>query len=176
MRKLILIIMIFFNSSALAQAPIYDIEINDIYSQPIDLSHYQGKYILFVNVASKCGFTSQYKDLEKLHQNYKDKLIVIGLPCNQFGGQEPGNEKEIQNFCSINYGISFLMTEKVEVKGDRQHRLYSWLTDKKLNGKVNSTVKWNFQKYLVGPDGKLIDFFYSITKPLSSKITSVLEQ
>ncbi len=176
MRKLILIIMIFFNSSALAQAPIYDIEINDIYSQPIDLSHYQGKYILFVNVASKCGFTSQYKDLEKLHQNYKDKLIVIGLPCNQFGGQEPGNEKEIQNFCSINYGISFLMTEKVEVKGDRQHRLYSWLTDKKLNGKVNSTVKWNFQKYLVGPDGKLIDYFYSITKPLSSKITSVLEQ
>ena len=98
------------------------------------------------------------------------------MPCNQFGGQEPGNEKEIQNFCSINYGISFLMTEKVEVKGDRQHRLYSWLTDKKLNGKVNSTVKWNFQKYLVGPDGKLIDFFYSITKPLSSKITSVLEQ
>ena len=176
MRKLILIIMIFFNSSALAQAPIYDIEINDIYSQPIDLSHYQGKYILFVNVASKCGFTSQYKDLEKLHQNYKDKLIVIGLPCNQFGGQEPGNEKEIQNFCSINYGISFLMTEKVEVKGDRQHRLYSWLTDKKLNGKVNSTVKWNFQKYLVGPDGKLIDYFYSTTKPLSSKITSVLEQ
>ena len=176
MRKLILIIMIFFNSFALAQAPIYDIEINDIYSQPIDLSHYQGKYILFVNVASKCGFTSQYKDLEKLHQNYKDKLIVIGLPCNQFGGQEPGNEKEIQNFCSINYGISFLMTEKVEVKGDRQHRLYSWLTDKKLNGKVNSTVKWNFQKYLVGPDGKLIDYFYSITKPLSSKITSVLEQ
>ena len=168
--------MIFFNSSALAQVPIYDIEINDIYSQPIDLSHYQGKYILFVNVASKCGFTSQYKDLEKLHQNYKDKLIVIGLPCNQFGGQEPGNEKEIQNFCSINYGISFLMTEKVEVKGDRQHRLYSWLTDKKLNGKVNSTVKWNFQKYLVGPDGKLIDYFYSITKPLSSKITSVLEQ
>ena len=168
--------MIFFNSSALAQAPIYDIEINDIYSQPIDLSHYQGKYILFVNVASKCGFTSQYKDLEKLHQNYKDKLIVIGLPCNQFGGQEPGNEKEIQNFCSINYGISFLMTEKVEVKGDRQHRLYSWLTDKKLNGKVNSTVKWNFQKYLGGPDGKLIDYFYSITKPLSLKITSVLEQ
>ena len=176
MRKLILIIMIFFNSSALAQAPIYDIEINDIYSQPIDLSHYQGKYILFVNVASKCGFTSQYKELEKLHQNYKGKLIVIGLPCNQFGGQEPGNEKEIQNFCSINYGISFLMTEKVEVKGERQHRLYSWLTDKKLNGKVNSTVKWNFQKYLVGPDGQLIDYFYSITKPLSSKITSVLEQ
>jgi len=176
MRKLILIIMIFFNSSALAKVPIYDIEINDIYSQPIDLSNYQGKYILFVNVASKCGFTSQYKELEKLHQNYKGKLIVIGLPCNQFGGQEPGNEKEIQNFCSINYGISFLMTEKVEVKGERQHRLYSWLTDKKLNGKVNSTVKWNFQKYLVGPDGQLIDYFYSITKPLSSKITSVLEQ
>ncbi len=168
--------MIFFNSSALAKVPIYDIEINDIYSQPIDLSNYQGKYILFVNVASKCGFTSQYKELEKLHQNYKGKLIVIGLPCNQFGGQEPGNEKEIQNFCSINYGISFLMTEKVEVKGERQHRLYSWLTDKKLNGKVNSTVKWNFQKYLVGPDGQLIDYFYSITKPLSSKITSVLEQ
>lgn len=168
--------MIFFNSSAIAQESIYNIEINNIDSQPIDLTNYQGKYILFVNVASKCGFTSQYKELEKLHQNYKSKLVVIGLPCNQFGAQEPGDEKDIQNFCTINYGVSFLMTEKIEVKGESQHKLYSWLTDKKLNGKTNSTVKWNFQKYLVGPEGQLIEYFYSITKPLSSKITSILEQ
>jgi len=126
---------------------------------------------LFVNVASKCGFTGQYEDLQKLHEEYKSKLVVVGLPCNQFGGQEPGQAHEISSFCQINYGVTFLLTEKIEVKGNGQHPIYKWLTDKTLNGVKNSTVRWNFQKYLVDPSGKLVDYWYSITSPLSQKIT-----
>jgi len=154
---------------------IYDIEIKSLQNSPILLSDFKGKYILFVNVASKCGFTPQYKDLEKLHNSYKESLVVIGVPCNQFGKQEPGNNKEIKEFCQLNYGVSFLMTEKINVKQTNQHPLYTWLTSKRLNNKKNSSVKWNFQKYLVSPDGKLIDYYFSITSPLSSKITKHLK-
>ena len=154
---------------------IYDIKINSLQCKPVDFSFFRGKYILFVNVASKCGFTPQYKDLEILSQTYKGNLIVIGVPCNQFGKQEPGNSNEIEEFCLVNYGVSFLITEKVDVKGDNQHPLYSWLTSRKLNNKKSSSVKWNFQKYLVSPEGKLIDYYFSITKPLSSKITKHLK-
>lgn len=150
---------------------LYDIQINSLQGKPINFGDFKGKYILFVNVASKCGFTPQYKDLEKLYQEYKDHLIVIGVPCNQFGHQEPGSSDEIQEFCQVNYGVSFLITEKVNVKGSNQHPLYAWLTKKENNGKKSSTVRWNFQKYLVDSEGKLIDFYYSITKPTSSKIT-----
>ena len=154
---------------------IYDIEINSLQNNPIQLSDFKGKHILFVNVASKCGFTPQYKDLEKLHQEYKDNLVIIGVPSNQFGKQEPGNANEIEEFCQVNYGVSFLITEKVDVKGSDQHPLYSWLTSKDFNGKKSSSVKWNFQKYFVSPEGKLIDYFFSITKPTSSKITKHLK-
>jgi glutathione peroxidase len=150
---------------------LYDIQINSLQGKPINFGDFKGKYILFVNVASKCGFTPQYKDLEKLYQEYKDHLIVIGVPCNQFGHQEPGSSDEIQEFCQVNYGVSFLITEKVNVKGSNQHPLYAWLTEKENNGKKSSTVRWNFQKYLVDSEGNLIDFYYSITKPTSSKIT-----
>ncbi|APZ44867.1 glutathione peroxidase [Polaribacter reichenbachii] len=154
---------------------IYNIEMNSLQNNPIQLSDFKGKYILFVNVASKCGFTPQYKDLETLSQEFKDKLVVIGVPCNQFGKQEPGEANEIEEFCEVNYGVSFLITEKVDVKGINQHPLYSWLTNKDFNGKKSSSVKWNFQKYLVSPEGKLIDYYFSITKPLSSKITKHLK-
>ena len=154
---------------------IYNIEMNSLQNKPIQLPDFRGKYILFVNVASKCGFTHQYKGLEELYQTYKDNLVVIGVPCNQFGKQEPGNSDEIQEFCQVNYGVSFLITEKVDVKGQNQHPLYTWLTSKDLNGKKSSSVKWNFQKYLVSPEGKLIDYYFSITKPLSSKITKHLK-
>lgn len=150
---------------------LYDIQINSLQGKPINFGDFKGKYMLFVNVASKCGFTPQYKDLEKLYQEYKDHLIVIGVPCNQFGNQEPGSSDEIQEFCQVNYGVSFLITEKVNVKGSNQHPLYVWLTNKENNGKKSSTVRWNFQKYLVDSEGNLIDFYYSITKPTSSKIT-----
>lgn len=154
---------------------IYDIEIKSLQSTPILLSDFKGKYILFVNVASKCGFTPQYKDLEKLHNTYKKSLVVIGVPCNQFGKQEPGNNKEIKEFCELNYGVSFLMTEKIDVKYTNKHPLYNWLTSKRLNNKKNSSVRWNFQKYLVSPEGELIDYYFSITNPLSSKITKHLK-
>tara|TARA_Y100000385_G_scaffold291944_1_gene374380 strand:- start:11265 stop:11735 length:471 start_codon:yes stop_codon:yes gene_type:complete len=150
---------------------LYDIKINAIDGNPIDLNNYKAKYILFVNVASECGFTGQYEDLQKLYDTYSDKLMVIGVPCNQFGGQEPGSSETIQEFCKKNYGVTFLITEKIDVKGKNQHPLYQWLTDKKLNGVKSSNVKWNFQKYLIDKNGQFVDFFYSITKPLSSKIT-----
>lgn len=155
-------------------ASIYEIEIVDIKGKPIELDAAKGKKILFVNVASKCGFTDQYDDLQKLQERYKEELVVIGLPCNQFGKQEPGSSAEIQKFCSVNYGVTFPITQKIEVKGVGQHPLYAWLTKKELNGKFNSSVKWNFQKYLVDEDGELINLFYSMTNPLSTKITKHL--
>ncbi|WP_159951414.1 glutathione peroxidase [Polaribacter septentrionalilitoris] len=153
---------------------IYNIEMNSLQNKPIHFSDFKGKHILLVNVASKCGFTPQYKGLEELYKTYKEKLVVIGVPCNQFGKQEPGSSNEIQEFCEANYGVSFLITEKVDVKGINQHPLYSWLTQRKLNNKKSSSVKWNFQKYLISPEGKLIDYYFSITKPMSSKITKHL--
>jgi len=158
-----------------ASKSIYDIKINTLQGKAINLSDFKGYKILFVNVASKCGFTPQYSELQKLQETYKNKLIVIGVPCNQFGKQEPGNSKEIQEFCELNYGVSFLITEKLEVKGSNQHKLYKWLTTKALNGKQNSIVKWNFQKYLIDEDGEFLDYFYSITKPINSRITSYLK-
>ena len=149
----------------------YNIEINSLQNSPILLSNFKGKYILFVNVASKCGFTPQYKELEEMHKKYSDNLVIIGVPCNQFGKQEPGNKEEIEEFCKVNYGVSFLITEKIDVKGANQHPLYTWLTTRELNNKKSSSVKWNFQKYLISTDGKLIDYYFSITKPMSSKIT-----
>ena len=158
-----------------ASKSIYDIQINSLQGNSIDLSEFKEKKILVVNVASKCGFTPQYKDLQKLQDTYKDQLVVIGVPCNQFGKQEPGNSNEIQEFCEVNYGVSFLITEKVDVKGSHQHPLYEWLTNKAINGKQNSTVKWNFQKYLVDENGEFLDYYYAITNPTSSKITKYLK-
>jgi glutathione peroxidase len=153
---------------------IYKIKINSLQNKAIDLLEYNNKYILFVNVASKCGFTSQYKELEELYKMYEDNLIIIGSPCNQFGNQEPGTAEDIEAFCKVNFGVTFLMTEKIDVKGSKQHPLYSWLTDKTLNNSKSSSVKWNFQKYLVSPEGQLIDYYFSITKPSNSKITKHL--
>ena len=154
---------------------IYDININSLNGSPIDLSKFKGKYILFVNVASKCGFTSQYKELQALHEQYNNKLQIIGVPCNQFGNQEPGTSKGIQSFCEINYGVTFLITEKVDTKGKHQHPLYTWLTQKVNNGVKTSSVKWNFQKYLIDPSGNLVDYYLSSTNPLSPKIVKHLK-
>jgi glutathione peroxidase len=169
-----ILIPFFSKSQSKIQYPlssIYDIKINSLSGEPVKLSEFNGKNILFVNTASECGFTSQYEDLQKLHETYKDNLIIIGLPCNQFGGQEPGNANQIQNFCQVKYGVEFLMTEKIDVKGAKQHELYKWLTNKDLNGNKSSSVKWNFQKYLVDEQGRFVDYYLSMTKPMSSKIT-----
>ena len=174
--KLLFMALFSIFSKGAAQGPtsIYDLEYTSIEGETVSLKSFEGKYILFVNVASECGFTSQYEDLETLAEQYKEQLVVIDFPCNQFGGQEPGTSKEIQTFCKTSYGADFPLSEKIEVKGDNQHPIYKWLTDKTLNEQSSSSVKWNFQKYLVGPKGEFVDYFYSITKPLSEKITSIL--
>jgi len=173
---LITLISVEFSSNNIKTKPmpIYDITINDIEGKEINLNDFKGKYVLFVNVASNCGFTRQYKDLQSLYDKYKDELVVVGVPCNQFGGQEPGDEEQISIFCSEKYDVTFPMTEKIAVRGSNQHPLYKWLTSKDLNGRKNSSVKWNFQKYLVDKDGNLIDYWYSLTNPTSSKITNYI--
>jgi glutathione peroxidase len=155
---------------------LYDVQIKSLAGEEIDLAAFKGKKILFVNVASECGFTPQYAELQDLHKTFKDQLVIIGVPCNQFGGQEPGNAEQIQSFCSANYGVEFLITEKADVKGENQHPLYSWLTRQELNGAKSTSVKWNFQKYMVDEEGRFIDFWYSMTSPKSSKITSKLNK
>ena len=174
MKNIITSLLLLSNVLIASAQSIYDSKINTIDGVSIDFNDFKGKYILFVNVASKCGFTKQYAQLEELYQAYKDDLVVIGLPCNQFGGQEPGDAQEIKSFCTENFGVSFIITEKINTKGPELHPIYAWLTDKKLNGKINSTVKWNFQKYLLNKEGKLIDYFNSTTSPMSSKITKQL--
>lgn len=174
MKNIIFSLFLLSNALIASAQSIYDSKINTIDGVNIDFNDFKGKYILFVNVASKCGFTKQYAQLEELYQAYKNDLVVIGLPCNQFGGQEPGDAQEIKSFCAENFGVSFIITEKINTKGPELHPIYAWLTDKKLNGKINSTVKWNFQKYLLNKEGKLIDYFNSTTSPMSSKITKQL--
>ena len=175
---LTVISMTFFTRKTTAQttSSIYleNFKLDSLEGGKIDFNKFKGKKILFVNVASKCGFTSQYKDLQELHTKYSDKLVVIGIPCNQFGSQEPGTPSEIATFCERNYGVEFLITEKVDVKGENQHPIYNWLTNKSKNGKVDTSVKWNFQKYLVDEDGRIVDYFMSTTNPLSPKIIDIL--
>lgn len=173
---LCIMISLFGNAQVSApKTPIYDIKINQLEGQALDLNKYKGKHILFVNVASKCGFTPQYKDLQELHEKFGDKLAIVGVPCNQFGKQEPGNSNEIKTFCERNYGVSFQITEKIDVKGTNQHPLYKWLTDKSVNGVKNSSVKWNFQKYLIDDNGNFVDYYLSTTNPMSGKITKHLQ-
>lgn len=152
----------------------FESSIKSIDGNPIQLENFKGKNILFVNVASKCGFTQQYESLEKLSKKYKKDLVIIGCPSNQFGQQEPGTHQEIIEFCKNNYGVTFLLTEKIMVKGNNIHPIYNWLTSSKLNGVLDSSVKWNFQKYFINKKGHLVDYFYSTTDPLSPKITNLI--
>jgi glutathione peroxidase len=151
----------------------FNLNIKTINNEILNLSEFRGKTILLVNVASKCGFTKQYTDLQSLYEIYKEKgLIIIGVPSNQFGGQEPGSNKEIKDFCETNFNITFPITDKVNVKGENAHALYKWA--KKNFG--NSTVpKWNFHKILINKDGKIQDTFNSFTSPLSNKIIKQIE-
>jgi len=149
----------------------YSFSAKDIDGNTVDFSKFKGKKVMVVNTASECGYTPQYKVLEEVYKANKNKnFVVIGFPCNQFGGQEPGAEKDIKSFCSKNYGVSFLMMSKIDVKGKTQHPLYSWLTKKAENGKLDSEVKWNFQKYLINENGELEEMLPSSESPASEKV------
>src|SRR5882757_6314855 len=147
---------------------LYDFKINSLEGKEIDFSQYKGKTLLIVNTASKCGYTPQYTDLEKLHETYGSKITILGFPANNFGSQEPGTNAEIGEFCKKNYGVSFQMFEKISVKGDDQHALYAWLKEK-----TGQEPTWNFCKYLIKPDGT-VKFFASKVKPLDPLITAEL--
>ena len=160
--------------SALASAQtIYDFKVTDIDGKEYDLASLKGKKVMIVNTASKCGLTPQYEELEKLYQTYKDQnFVIIGFPSNDFMSQEPGSNEEIKAFCQKNYGVSFPMMSKIEVKGKEMHPLYLFLTEKSKNGHSDSSVKWNFQKYLIDENGKLVKVIPPGTKPLSEEIIS----
>jgi glutathione peroxidase len=153
----------------------YDLSYKAIDGSTVNMSQYKGKYVLCVNVASECGYTSQYAELEKLYEQYKDKLVIVGFPCNQFLGQEPGDEKTIQDFCKKNYGVTFPLSSKLEVKGSGQHPLYTWLCNKASNGVSDASISWNFNKILVGKNGEWISHFGSKVQPMSTDITSLLK-
>jgi len=178
MRRFILIIL-FANmfSSMQAQSPssVYEFKVPALEGGTIDLSAFKGKKILIVNTASRCGYTRQYKDLEELSRQYKDKLVVIGFPANNFGGQEPGSNEEIREFCTKNYGVSFPMAAKVSVKGKDIHPLFDWLTHKTQNGVIDAEIRWNFGKFLIDENGKPIAYFGSGTNPMSDDIVSRIQ-
>jgi glutathione peroxidase len=157
-------------------ASIYDFKISSLEGKEIDFASFKGKKILIVNTASRCGYTPQYKDLESLYRQYKDQLVIVGFPANNFLFQEPGGNKKIAAFCEHNYGVSFPMSEKISVKGKHQAAIYYWLTHKKHNGYKDSRVKWNFQKYLLDEHGKLIAIFSSKTTPLDEEVIRAINR
>ena len=155
--------------------PIYDFKIESLEGGTIDLSKYKGKKILIVNTASKCGYTRQYESLQKLYNQYKNQLVIIGLPSNNFMFQEPGSNAEIKTFCQKNYGVTFPMAAKIDVKGKNMHPLYVWLTQKKYNQFSDNSVKWNFQKYLIDENGKLVAVFAPGTDPMSDEVIAAIK-
>ncbi len=155
---------------------VLNFKMKSLTGKDVDLASYKGKVVLFVNVASKCGYTPQYKGLEELHQKYaKDGLVVIGVPANEFGKQEPGTDEQIAEFCSATYGVKFPMMSKVVVKGAGQAPLYKYLTSKETDEKFAGPIKWNFTKFLIGRDGTIVARFEPADKPESEKVTKAIE-
>ena len=179
MRKSLLVFilfMIFFQntSSAKYEKLAYDFSFNDLDGSKINLSSFKNKVIVIINVASQCGFTNQYEDMQSIWERYqKDGLIIIGIPSNDFGNQEPGSESEIKTFCEAKFGITFPMTEKVIVKGDNAHPFYQWAKDNYGNSAI---PKWNFHKIIIGKNGKVVDTFAPFTKPTSKKFIKSIEK
>lgn len=155
---------------------IYGLKLLGIDGNEINFSQFKGKKIMIVNVASRCGYTPQYKQLQELYEHFQDKLVIIGIPSNDFGGQEPGTHQEIMAFCSTKYGVSFLLSEKVAIKAPHTHSLYEWLTKKSLNGVMDSTVKWNFHKYLIDENGQFVTTYPSSVSPIDEVILEWVQQ
>jgi len=172
-------IFIFVFLQTIHSAPMksfYDFKMKTIDGKEIDFSTFKNKKILIVNVASECGYTPRYEGLEKLYKKYKDQLIILGFPSNDFGAQEPGTNAEIGAFCKKNYGVTFLMFEKITVKGENKHPLYQWLSKKENNGWNDEEPRWNFFKYLINEKGELTHVFPSKTEPQSKEIISEIEK
>lgn len=178
MKKLTIILsLLIISAMGYSQKSFYDFKVKDIDGKEFDLSSLKGKKILVVNTASKCGYTPQYEQLESIYRTYgSDKFTVIAFPANNFGSQEPGTDAEVEEFCKKNYGVSFPIMSKISVKGDDMNPLYKWLTSKKENGVMDSEVKWNFQKYLIDENGKLVNVFESKVKPDDDKIVSWIKK
>ncbi|MBM3937169.1 MAG: glutathione peroxidase [Sphingomonadales bacterium] len=163
------------SQSGTASKSIYDIQLKSLDGNAtLNLADYKGKKILIVNTASKCGYTPQYAELQQLQEKYADKLVIIGCPCNQFMEQEPGGAEEIASFCQKNYGVTFPISEKLDVKGSAQHPIYRWLCNKSENGALDATVSWNFNKFLINEQGQLIAYYPSGIKPLGPEITQAI--
>lgn len=180
MQKLVAISLVFFASllpgaAAFAQTQtIYDFKVPSLTGGTIDFSEFKGKKILIVNTASKCGFTPQYEELQALYEKYKDKLVIVGFPANNFFSQEPGSNETIEAFCKKNYGVTFPMAAKISVKGKNIAPIYQWLCNKSENGVMDAKISWNFNKFLLDENGKIIEHFKSKVKPMSEEITSKL--
>jgi len=172
LRILLLSIGLLFTSAAVT---IYDFKVPGLTGGTVDFSKYKGKKILIVNTASKCGNTPQYSDLEKLYETYKDKLVIVGFPANNFGAQEPCSNEEIGEFCKKNYGVSFPMAEKVSVKGDDIHPVFKYLVDESKKLGQEDPIKWNFTKFLLDENGKLIAVINNKVNPMSEEITKYLK-
>lgn len=174
---LMMVSLLFAVSLEAQNKSFYDFAVKTIDGKEFSLSSLKGKKVLVVNVASKCGLTPQYAQPEKLYEKYKDKdFVIIGFPANNFMGQEPGSNEEIAQFCSLNYGVTFPMMAKISVKGKEIAPLYQWLTEKKLNGKEDASVQWNFQKFMIDEDGNWVGFASPKESPFSEKIVTWIEK
>ena len=172
--KISLFITLLFNTFIMmSQQSVHEFTINTIDGESKNLSDFKGKKMLFVNTASQCGFTPQYMELQELHEKHGDELIIIGFPANNFGGQEPGSNDQIKTFCQKNYGVSFMLSEKVSVKGKNIDPIFKWLNAQD-NQSFKGDIMWNFEKYLIDESGKLIKRYRSMTKPVSDKIISLI--
>ncbi len=177
MKRLFMLFALLGVSAMAAEKTVYDFTLNSIDGQPTPLSSFRGKVVMLVNVASRCGYTPQYAGLEALYEKYKDRgFVIVGIPANNFGGQEPGTNQEIKTFCSAKYHVSFPMMAKVSVKGSDITPLYAFLTDQGTNPGTGGEIGWNFTKFLVGPDGKVIARFDSKVEPESAEVTSAVEK
>ncbi|WP_372773432.1 glutathione peroxidase [Mangrovibacterium sp.] len=172
----LVIIFVFAALLSFGQNSFHDFTVKDIEGSDFSMANLKGKKVLVVNTASKCGLTPQYKDLQALYSKYgSEKFVIIGFPANNFLGQEPGSNTEIEEFCQKNYGVTFPMMSKISVKGDNIAPIYHWLTEKSQNGKMDSSVAWNFQKYLIDENGNLVDMASPKTKPNDPKIINWIE-
>jgi glutathione peroxidase len=175
--KLLLCMLFCAATLVAAEKTVHDFTLNSIDGQSAPLAAYKGKVVLLVNVASKCGFTPQYSALESTYEKYKDRgFVIVGIPANNFGAQEPGSNQEIKTFCSSKYHVTFPMMAKVSVKGDDITPLYQFLTDKSSNPQSGGEIKWNFTKFLIGPDGRVITRFEPEITPDSPQVTSAIEE